>query len=81
MHKAKEAEFSNVFLCLEDEGDLEKHILNPNIEDEECRLRYVALSRAKERIFIYMPTLSDENRKKVESFNIKVVGETISSKL
>lgn len=74
MHKSKGAEFPNVFLCLEDEEDLEKHILNPNIEDEECRLRYVALSRAKERIFIYTPTLSDENRKKVESFNIKVVG-------
>ena len=79
MHKSKGAEFTNVFLCLESEGELEKHILSPNIEDEECRLRYVALSRAKERIFIYTPTLSDENKQKIESLNIKVLksGDTI----
>jgi len=49
-----------------------EYYINPDIEDEECRLRYVALSRAEERIFIYTPTLSEENKQKILALNIKI---------
>jgi len=61
IHKAKGDEFDNVLLVLHDEKDLE-FILHPNINEnsdagEEQRINYVAVSRAKNRLFISVPTL------------------------
>ena len=67
IHKSKGDEFDNVILILEKEQDL-KFLFAPNLNEEENhRVFYVAMSRAKKRLFISVPTLSDENRSKIDS--------------
>ncbi len=66
IHKSKGDEFDNVLLVLKKETDL-SFILAPNINDdtnaaEEQRVNYVAVSRAKNRLFISVPTLSTVNQ-------------------
>lgn len=60
IHKAKGDEFDNVLVVLQDEKDLD-FLLNPDLENEEHRVRYVAISRAKEMLFISVPTLGQRN--------------------
>ena len=45
-----------MFVVLDD-GEAE-HILNPKAGEEEHRITYVALSRAKSELFIYCPDLN-----------------------
>lgn len=70
IHKAKGAEFCNVILVLDkrDKNDvfLESEelgfICSPNLMgDEEHRVRYVAISRAKDSLFINIPSISNVN--------------------
>ncbi|MBK8653107.1 MAG: ATP-dependent helicase [Haliscomenobacter sp.] len=60
IHKAKGDEFDNVLVVLHDERDME-FLLNPDLNKEEHRVRYVAISRAKEMLFISVPTLGQTN--------------------
>ncbi|UOR04882.1 ATP-dependent helicase [Hymenobacter aerilatus] len=60
IHKSKGAEFDNVLLILDTESNL-TFITNPDLTKEQHRVRYVAVSRAKNRLFITVPTLSEEN--------------------
>lgn len=60
IHKAKGDEFDNVLVILQEEKEI-AFILNPDLENEEHRIRYVAISRAKEALFISVPTLSQNN--------------------
>lgn len=60
IHKAKGDEFDNVLVVLQDEKDI-GFLLNPDLENEEHRVRYVAISRAKEMLFISVPTLRQKN--------------------
>jgi ATP-dependent DNA helicase UvrD/PcrA len=61
IHKAKGAEFDNVLLVLEGEDDF-AFLLNPDLENkEEHRINYVAISRARKRIFISASVLSTNN--------------------
>lgn len=63
IHKAKGDEFDNVFLVLTEEKHLD-FLINPALlkkENEEHRINYVAISRARNRLFINVPTLSAEN--------------------
>jgi len=56
IHKAKGDEFDNVFvtmLAAQETG----YLISPNLGVEEQRIRYVAISRAKERLFINVPNL------------------------
>lgn len=70
IHKAKGAQFNNVLLVLNDKADL-SFLLKPDLEKEEHRINYVAISRAKERLFICVPTLLNTDRDKlVSSFSI-----------
>jgi DNA helicase-2/ATP-dependent DNA helicase PcrA len=58
IHKAKGDEFDNVILVLSDEKDI-KFLTDSNLlSNEEHRISYVAISRAKNRLFISVPTLS-----------------------
>jgi len=58
IHKAKGDEFDNVLLVLSEEKDI-KFLSEGNlISNEEHRINYVAISRAKNRLFISVPTLS-----------------------
>jgi len=66
IHKAKGDEFDNVLLVLKEEKNL-SFLLTPNlIEKEEHRLYYVAVSRAKKRLFVSVPFLSTVNKNKLE---------------
>lgn len=53
IHQAKGSEAEAVFVVLDD-GEAE-HILRPKAGQEEHRITYVALSRAKKELFIYCP--------------------------
>ncbi len=82
IHKAKGDEFDNVLVIIKDKNNLEFNeekklcfLLTPDLEKEEQRVYYVALSRAKERLFVSVPTLSPENRIKLEEigFNVEIL--------
>jgi len=62
IHKSKGDEFDNVLLVLKDESDL-SFITKPDLEtNEEHRINYVAVSRAKNKLFISVPSLNQGNR-------------------
>ena len=60
IHKAKGAEFKNVILILKNVSDLE-FLLKPNLDKEEHGVNYVAVSRAREKLFILVPDISKLN--------------------
>ena len=65
IHKSKGDEFDNVMLVIDKEADL-SFLFSPNLDDnEDHRVFYVAMSRAKNRVFISTPTLSAANRAKL----------------
>jgi len=74
IHKAKGDEFDNVLLVLKQENDLD-FLLNKNLSNnEEHRVNYVACSRAKNRLFISVPSLSEEKKEILRPlFNIRNV--------
>ncbi len=72
IHKAKGAEFETVLLCLPDEEDVDK-IFRPEAKQpenaselEEQRIAYVGISRARNNLYISVPTLSNERKKAIE---------------
>ena len=69
IHQAKGGEAEAVFVILDD-GEA-KHILSPKAGDEEHRITYVALSRAKLELFIYCPERS--LRSQFEALGLNVV--------
>lgn len=73
IHKSKGDEFDNVML-ITNEKELE-FLLNSDIENnEEHRVYYVAISRAKERLFINVPELILEKENKLrELFDIVII--------
>ncbi len=65
IHKTKGDDFDNVLVHLPDEKDLE-FLINPDLEsNEEHRIYYVAVSRAKDRLFISVPTLKNKDKEKL----------------
>lgn len=54
IHKAKGDEFDNLLLVLEKNEELD-FLLTPRLDQEKHRLRYVAISRARNRLFINVP--------------------------
>jgi DNA helicase-2/ATP-dependent DNA helicase PcrA len=64
IHQAKATEHKTVLVCLEgrNDGDTQiriNHILNPTTpSDEEQRITYVAISRARDRLFLAVPKLT-----------------------
>ncbi|WP_264550772.1 UvrD-helicase domain-containing protein [Flavobacterium sp. N2038] len=78
IHKAKGDEFDNVLLILPEEKDL-SFLLTPDTQNnEEHRVNYVAVSRAKNKLFISVPTLSATNMATLKShFEIKTLLESI----
>ncbi|MDR1679030.1 MAG: ATP-dependent helicase [Prevotellaceae bacterium] len=72
IHKSKGDEFDNVILILDEEKDL-NFLFAPDLDGkEEHRVFYVAMSRAKNRLFISTPTLSAANRTKLARMPISV---------
>lgn len=82
IHKAKGDEFDNVLVIIKDkdnlkfnEGEELSFLLTPDLKKVDQRVYYVALSRAKERLFINIPALSLKNRIKLEEigFNVEIL--------
>ncbi|KKK48120.1 hypothetical protein LCGC14_3148330, partial [marine sediment metagenome] len=78
IHKAKGAEFETVMLCLPHEEDVDK-IFMPEAKQqddvtelEEQRITYVGISRARDTLYISIPTLSSERKKKIENIKLPV---------
>lgn len=63
IHKSKGEEYNNVFL-VDDNLD---YLLDFDIKSEEHRIRYVAMSRAREKLIISTPSLKDEIRNQLDS--------------
>ena len=78
IHKAKGDEFDNVLLILRAEDDL-AFLLNPDLtatkkEAEEQRIYYVAISRAKKRLFVSVPSLQASKQTILSSnFQIEIL--------
>ena len=60
VHNAKGDEFKNVLIVFEKESDLSIFINNDLQNNEEDRIKYVAISRAQDGLFISVPELSVE---------------------
>lgn len=74
IHKAKGGEYDTVLVALEEESHLD-YIINPDMDnekDDECRLYYVALSRAIDNLCICTPTLSEGNKKALMALDIVI---------
>ncbi|MCU7837175.1 MAG: ATP-binding domain-containing protein [gamma proteobacterium symbiont of Taylorina sp.] len=71
VHKAKGDEFNNVLLVLKEENDINFMINSDLNNNEEHRINYVALSRAKNRLFISIPTL-DVSKKEMLNNNFEI---------
>ncbi|EII3144993.1 ATP-dependent helicase [Vibrio parahaemolyticus O3:K56] len=67
IHKTKGDDFDNVLVHLPDEKKLD-FLINPDLENnEEHRVYYVAVSRAKDGLFISVPTLNSKDKEKLSS--------------
>jgi DNA helicase-2/ATP-dependent DNA helicase PcrA len=80
IHKAKAAEFDNVLVYFEDKekrGEQLRYILQPEKRQsgdrEEDRITYVACSRARERLFIAVPELSEEDEAGLRNWELEVI--------
>jgi DNA helicase II / ATP-dependent DNA helicase PcrA len=66
IHSAKGTEFECVLIYVPEEGDFRRWIVDcanqvRNLKQEEARIYYVAISRAKKYLFINIPELKDES--------------------
>ena len=80
IHQAKGTEFNNLLVSF-NHIDLEKatrqlgYILTPQdfVDSEERRITYVALSRAIDRLFISVPSLSEEETAILDEMELEVI--------
>ena len=78
IHKAKGAEFETVLIALPDEEDADRILMPKAIqqadagESEEQRIAYVGISRARDNLYISVPTLSRERRKAFEDKKLPI---------
>lgn len=73
IHKSKGDEFDNVLVILpnDDENKNLEFLLSPDLGNETHRVYYVALSRAKEKLYINLPNISDSTLKKLEILKLR----------
>lgn len=75
VHQAKGLEFENVFVANATDSDFPSwRSQRENRFDEEHRLFYVAISRAKRRLTITWPTVDDRGRPNTPSRYLKLLG-------
>ena len=72
--EAKGSEADNIAVYLED-ADRVRHITHPTTvqADDEQRITYVALSRARDRLFLCIPPEIDVDLDAIRSLNLQVV--------
>ena len=75
IHKAKGAEFYNVLVYLESEKILLDHIVNADVaaKDDRARLYYVGMSRAKDSLYLAVPSLSAANEELIKAIGFQRV--------
>ncbi|MGA3161564.1 MAG: ATP-dependent helicase [Terracidiphilus sp.] len=79
IHQAKGTERHNVVVCLKgrDAGETQthlNHILHPaHPSDEQQRVTYVAISRARDRLFLTAPDLTEEQEQRANELGISVI--------
>lgn len=80
IHKAKGEEFNNVLLIVDQEerGKFQEKeelafLCVPDLTNEEHRIKYVGLSRAKQRLFIAIPSLSATAAAELQVLNMKTI--------
>jgi DNA helicase-2/ATP-dependent DNA helicase PcrA len=79
IHKAKGTERPNVLVLLHGRNENEtqerlNHILNPaTASDEEQRITYVALSRARDRLFLATPAITAAQECRLQELGISVI--------
>ena len=72
VHKVKGDEFENVLVVFTEEKALNM-IINPNLKDNESdRVYYVAMSRARERLFLTAPSISQQMENTLRSLPIDI---------
>lgn len=72
IHQSKGAEFSQVLVVIK--PDAVKYLLRPNdYDDEEKRLLYVALTRAKDNLALHATTLSSAERKGFRNIGVQII--------
>jgi DNA helicase-2/ATP-dependent DNA helicase PcrA len=74
IHQAKGSEGDNIAVYFED-ADRVRHITHPSTSpvDEEKRLTYVALSRARDRLFLCIPTDVAINAAELNALDLRVI--------
>jgi len=74
IHQAKGSEGDNIAVYCED-ADRVRHITHPStaLEEEEKRLTYVALSRARDRLFLCIPTDVAINIDELNALDLRVI--------
>lgn len=82
IHKAKGEEFNNVLVVVpkqENNNELD-FLLSPDMKKEEHRVYYVALSRAKKRLYINIPEISSKDIDLLEDFDLVYLKSNMTSK-
>lgn len=64
IHKSKGNEYENVFIVGDD--TMREFLLSPDLDKEEYRVRYVAISRAKNKVFIQLNELNEREESKIK---------------
>ena len=90
IHKSKGDEFKNVLVVIPEDDKKTgnkclEFLLSPDMSKEEHRVYYVALSRAKEKLYINVPTITVAALNKLKHLNMKYIQlslekETVSIK-
>ncbi|MDM5264830.1 ATP-dependent helicase [Bacillus wiedmannii] len=79
IHKAKGDEFDNILLIIPKSNCTKflKFLLSPDMKNEEHRVYYVALSRAKNSLYINIPTIPENEMNLIKKFNKKVLSTNL----
>lgn len=68
IHKSKGMSIDNVFVTNNNDNDLRKFLVNSNLtKEEEHRVLYVAMSRARNRLFVHLSNLGQSDEKRIKS--------------
>jgi DNA helicase-2/ATP-dependent DNA helicase PcrA len=74
IHGMKGTEYQSILLYISKDLEL-NNIINPHINNtkDDCRIYYVALSRAKDFICISVPSLSKDMKERLVELGMKVI--------
>lgn len=76
IHQAKGTQFDNVLVSLNhldsDKASKQLSLLFDDSSDEEKRILYVAMSRAKKRLFISTPQMEEEQIQKAKEMGLEI---------